>query len=94
MTVYVGKTFIPTVTVVVVLVFPLLSMTVSVTLFVPTSAHVNVFGEAESEAMPQASVLPLLMLLPSGCHTLAAQLDGMRLAICRRQNVVLDGYGW
>jgi hypothetical protein len=41
-------------------VFPFTSVTVSVTVFAPTLAHVNVEGETESEAIPQASELPLL----------------------------------
>jgi hypothetical protein len=41
-------------------VFPFASVTVKVTVFAPTLAHVNAEGETESEAIPQASVEPLL----------------------------------
>jgi len=37
----------------------LLSVTVRVTALGPTSLHVKEFGETESEAIPQASLLPL-----------------------------------
>ena len=40
--------------------FPLLSVTVSVTVLGPTLAHVNVDGETLMDAMPHASELPLL----------------------------------
>jgi len=43
---------------------PLLSVTVRVTLFAPTSAQVNALGEAVSEAMPQASFEPLSISAP------------------------------
>jgi len=47
---------------------PAWSVTVSVTVFVPTFAHVNVFGATVSDAMPQLSLLPpstwLAVMLP------------------------------
>lgn len=56
----VGGTLSTTVTVAVqVETFPLLSVTVNVTVFEPILAHVNVDGETESEAIPQASFDPL-----------------------------------
>jgi len=39
--------------------FPFLSITVKVTVFSPTSAHVKLFGETFIEAIPQASEEPL-----------------------------------
>ena len=42
---------------------PLLSVTVSVTLFAPTSAVVNEVVSMDTPLMPQASLLPLLMSL-------------------------------
>ena len=41
--------------------FPLMSVTVSTTGFVPTSAHEKAFGETTSDAIPQLSVEPLSM---------------------------------
>jgi|ERR1035437_1673936 hypothetical protein len=38
--------------------FPFKSVTVSVTVLTPTFAHVNAFGDALSDAMPQLSKLP------------------------------------
>ena len=45
-------------------VLPLKSVTVRVTIFAPTLAQVNAFGEAENEAMPQLSVEPPSMSVP------------------------------
>ena len=57
--VIVGAILSSTVTVVVqVEVFPFTSVTVSVTVLSPISAHENVSGETESVAIPQASVEP------------------------------------
>ena len=42
-------------------IFPLTSVTVSVTVFAPTLAQVNEEGETAREAIPQASELPLLI---------------------------------
>ena len=47
-----------------VLTFPLLSVTVSTTLLVPIFEQVNVLGDTESEAIPQASVEPLFTWAP------------------------------
>ena len=44
--------------------FPLLSVTVKVTVLLPTLAHVNELGETLYEAMPQASVEPSLTCSP------------------------------
>jgi len=56
----VGATLSSIVTIVVqVLEFPFTSVTVNVTVFGPTSAHVKVLGETANEAIPQLSVLPL-----------------------------------
>ena len=44
--------------------FPFTSVTVKVTTLAPTSAHVNVFGEATSEAIPQLSLEPASISAP------------------------------
>ena len=60
-----GPTVSATVTIAVpVLTFPLLSVTVNTTLLVPIFEQVNVLGDTESEAIPQASVEPLFTRAP------------------------------
>ena len=59
--VIVGATVSCTVTVAVpVATLPFTSVTVSVTVFAPTLAHVKVFGETVIDAMPQYELEPLL----------------------------------
>ena len=41
--------------------FPFTSVTVSVTVFAPTFVQLKVFGVTDSEAIPHASLLPLLI---------------------------------
>ena len=64
--------------------FPLLSVTVSVTVFAPTFAHVNEEGETESEAIPHASELPLLTC----AAVIVALPDELRLTVMFWQTAV------
>lgn len=73
---------------------PLLSVTVSVTVFVPRLAQVNVFGLTLSDAMPQASELfsstsaPVIVIVPvspKSIETSRATASGATLSSERRK---------